>query len=190
MEWQCYNRTGRVYAAPFTQPGVLKTPEGSVEVKPGDYMVVDQETTRAWRFPGWRFNEAFVPGGRTVPFKTLARLSEIVSSHVITTSTTGVVTCVRCGKEGSAELFGDRRTCPDCALQIRAEREEAKVCHADGTKMEKHVVDQIIIDRCPTCGGVWFDGGEIQVLGSMLEEAAGGIPAEVAAAFLTGLAAR
>lgn len=189
MEWQSYNRTGRVYAAPFTQPGVLKTPEGSVEIKSGDYMVVDHETTRAWRFPGGRFSEAFMSAGRTVPFKTLARLSEIVSSHVAFTPAAGASSCVRCGKEGSPELFEGGRTCPECAMQIRAEREEPRACQVDGTEMVKQVVDHIIIDRCPTCGGVWFDGGEIEVLGSMMEEAAGGIPAEVAAAFLTGLAA-
>ncbi len=190
MEWQSFNRTGRVYAAPFKQSGVLKTPEGPVQVKPGDYMVVDHETTRAWRFPGWRFSEAFMSAGRTVPFKTLARLSELVSSHVAFAAAATASNCVRCGKEGSPELFEGGRTCPECAMQIRAEREDARTCQVDGTEMVKQVVDHIIIDRCPICGGVWFDGGEIQVLGSMMEEAAGGIPAEVAAAFLTGLAAK
>jgi len=35
--------------------------------------------------------------------------------------------------------------------------------------MQKDLVFNIIIDKCPSCGGVWLDGGEIDVLKESLK---------------------
>jgi len=40
--------------------------------------------------------------------------------------------------------------------------------------MKKDLVHNIIIDRCENCGGVWFDGGELDVLKKAIESGAGG----------------
>jgi uncharacterized protein len=43
-------------------------------------------------------------------------------------------------------------------------------CHA---KMRKVVKDQILIDQCPECGGMWLDSGELEMMekGASLEKA-------------------
>jgi Zn-finger nucleic acid-binding protein len=35
--------------------------------------------------------------------------------------------------------------------------------------MAKEIVSQVVIDRCPSCGGVWLDGGELEMLRRALE---------------------
>jgi len=43
--------------------------------------------------------------------------------------------------------------------------ELAAVCPADGTVMRKvgfNIYTDIILDYCPTCGGFWLDGGELE----------------------------
>jgi hypothetical protein len=55
-------------------------------------------------------------------------------------------------------------TCQACELAIRAEREQKRYCPIDGSGMVKHVVENVIVDRCPFCGGVWLDGGELELV--------------------------
>jgi len=38
--------------------------------------------------------------------------------------------------------------------------------------MVKDVVLNIVIDRCPTCRGVWLDGGELDLLRGAVAEGA------------------
>lgn len=35
-------------------------------------------------------------------------------------------------------------------------------CPHDGNAMEKHVVDDVVVDRCKSCGGTWFDAKELR----------------------------
>jgi len=30
--------------------------------------------------------------------------------------------------------------------------------------MKKEIAHMIVIDRCPDCGGIWLDGGELAVI--------------------------
>ncbi|GJM18531.1 MAG: hypothetical protein DHS20C14_07440 [Phycisphaeraceae bacterium] len=42
----------------------------------------------------------------------------------------------------------------------------AAACPCDGTVMRKVDVEGVVVDRCPGCGGVWLDLGELaQLLG-------------------------
>jgi len=34
----------------------------------------------------------------------------------------------------------------------------------DGAAMRKDVVENLLIDRCPDCGGIWLDHDEIEAL--------------------------
>ena len=53
-------------------------------------------------------------------------------------------------------------------------------CVHDGALMRKEVIEGVIVDRCPDCGGVWFDGGELEVLSNVLRLAADqGMPSRV-----------
>ena len=45
------------------------------------------------------------------------------------------------------------------------DRQGAAACPADGTAMKKvnfNIYTDIILDYCPTCGGFWLDGGELE----------------------------
>jgi Zn-finger nucleic acid-binding protein len=54
--------------------------------------------------------------------------------------------------------------------------------------MEKEVLEDIIVDRCPECGGVWFDGGELEMLSAAIHRAAEpGVPTEMVSRLLDSL---
>jgi Zn-finger nucleic acid-binding protein len=38
--------------------------------------------------------------------------------------------------------------------------------------MKKDVIFNVIIDRCHKCGGVWLDGGELEILKKTIESGA------------------
>jgi hypothetical protein len=43
--------------------------------------------------------------------------------------------------------------------------EPKRNCPVDETEMQKLIVAEIIkVDRCPNCGGSWFDSGEFEIL--------------------------
>ncbi len=53
---------------------------------------------------------------------------------------------------------------PDIDTIPTTERDREMPCPADGTLMEPVDAAGIIVDYCPTCGGVWLDFGEIAAL--------------------------
>ena len=166
MEWRIYSRTGRVYAAELQAPATIQTMHGSVGAEPGDFLVVDLECENLRYYPARFFHSSYQAVDRPVPLKALADLSELVVSRVIESDGSGVgETCVRCGKQRTRMEFEGVPTCLDCELKIKAEREETLLCQHDGAPMRKEVIQNVIVDRCPDCGGVWFDGGELEILG-------------------------
>ena len=82
--------------------------------------------------------------------------------------------CVRCGNRRTKREVEGVPTCESCeaALQTRAraETEDARECPIDGTSMGKDVVLGVIIDRCSSCGGVWLDGGELELIRESVAE--------------------
>jgi hypothetical protein len=58
--------------------------------------------------------------------------------------------------------------CEACAqemeLIVQASGETDRLCPIDQSKMSKEVAHMIVVDRCPTCSGVWLDGGELERL--------------------------
>jgi len=73
--------------------------------------------------------------------------------------------CVRCGVRTDDDYYG-KPTCEVCRAELElvltAAAEAKRLCPADGTTLAKEIVHGIIIDRCPNCGGVWFDRGEME----------------------------
>lgn len=53
-------------------------------------------------------------------------------------------------KKEREKAFNDERHCirPSC----------------EGKAMERVAIDNVEIDKCPTCGGVWLDPGELELL--------------------------
>jgi hypothetical protein len=72
--------------------------------------------------------------------------------------------CVRCDKTRTKKEFEGLPTCEKCELQIAADREEKHPCPMCQADMEKKVVLNVIVDRCPSGHGAWLDGGELELL--------------------------
>jgi len=75
--------------------------------------------------------------------------------------------CVRCGHR-TTESYDDKPTCGPCRraleLKLAAAGEQRRACPVDGAVMTKTVAHMMVIDRCPTCQGVWLDAGELEHL--------------------------
>jgi Zn-finger nucleic acid-binding protein len=52
---------------------------------------------------------------------------------------------------------------------MRAAKEQSRRCPIDGGEMAKEIVLNLIIDRCPSCRGVWLDGGELEDMRRAIE---------------------
>ena len=55
--------------------------------------------------------------------------------------------------------------------RMRAQRDTERAgmtatvaCPRDGSALAERVYHHVRIDECPTCGGVWLDKGELQIL--------------------------
>jgi len=90
--------------------------------------------------------------------------------------------CARCGVRTRNKVKG-APTCEQCEremqLLVQAEGESNRPCPIDGEPMKKEIAHMIVIDRCPTCQGVWLDGGE-------LERIKGGVEAKALMAMARG----
>jgi hypothetical protein len=75
--------------------------------------------------------------------------------------------CVRCGQRTRRSHL-DRPVCEACQQQIdlalEASKEQRRQCPADGAALGKEIAHGTIIDRCPSCQGVWLDAGELERL--------------------------
>jgi hypothetical protein len=82
--------------------------------------------------------------------------------------------CARCGKQRTRKEFDGLPTCEACEeglrLEARAASEDPRRCPIEGAAMRKEIVAYLVLDRCPTCHGVWLDGGELELMKGMIEE--------------------
>src|SRR3954471_153495 len=78
--------------------------------------------------------------------------------------------CARCGNKYIFEELiyipeGGASICPPCAEELNPARESKRHCPVDGVEMMKLVVyARVLIDKCASCGGIWVDGNEIEVM--------------------------
>ncbi len=82
--------------------------------------------------------------------------------------------CVRCGKRRTKHEYEGLPTCEGCEDELlaraQAQSEERRACPWDGTTMNKDIVLNVVIDRCPDCNGVWLDGGELELIRDAVAE--------------------
>ncbi len=71
--------------------------------------------------------------------------------------------CWRCGKRTRQRDEG-LPTCAACLARLRAAKEPAIPCPADGTTLQKEVVANVVLDQCPKCRGVWLEAGELELI--------------------------
>jgi hypothetical protein len=102
--------------------------------------------------------------------------------------------CVRCRQamRYSSPGADGVPTCAACREAI-ARPQSTRACPVDSQPMEAAQVANIAIDRCPSCGGVWLDGGELELVTTAAVQAAQRSPEEAGdllATVLVGLPAR
>ncbi len=82
--------------------------------------------------------------------------------------------CSRCGKTRTRRTYQGLPTCESCEqsleARMRAAKEERRGCPRDGSEMAKELALLVVIDRCPTCKGVWLDAGELEQIRSSVAE--------------------
>ena len=73
--------------------------------------------------------------------------------------------CARCGTR-TKQTYHNVPTCEACQseieIRLKADKEEPRSCPVDGATMSKEVAHMIVIDRCPSCKGIWLDAGELE----------------------------
>jgi hypothetical protein len=83
-------------------------------------------------------------------------------------------TCARCGKRRTKGRYEGVPTCDKCKelleRKLAAAHESRRRCPIDAAEMDKEIVLNLILDRCPTCHGVWLDPGELEQLEDTIEE--------------------
>jgi hypothetical protein len=74
--------------------------------------------------------------------------------------------CVRCRRPTRYSTPGadGLPTCAACRDELGRPRARGLSCPVDGKDLEPHRVSNVAIDRCPSCGGVWLDGGELELI--------------------------
>lgn len=72
------------------------------------------------------------------------------------------VECIHCHKVQTKREFEGQATCPECRMNILCGRETKRNCPVDGSLLIKaYNKEEIIIDRCPKCKGIWLDADEL-----------------------------
>lgn len=72
--------------------------------------------------------------------------------------------CVRCREHLASEVMDELPTCQRCADLLRVRAEAKHICPVDQSEMRKEVLQNLVIDRCPSCGGIWLDHDELEAL--------------------------
>ena len=75
------------------------------------------------------------------------------------------VECIHCKEVKTKRKFEDKPTCPECRMNILCNREPKRICPVDGSTLVKAYNDQeIIVDKCKKCNGIWLDAGELDAI--------------------------
>lgn len=82
--------------------------------------------------------------------------------------------CVRCQEQFQWEQLKSTPEgnlfCPTCWQTMDSQREAKRKCPVDNTEMHKKMIAELaVIDNCPSCGGTWFDKGELQIIEKLAE---------------------
>ena len=77
--------------------------------------------------------------------------------------------CIRCEQHFKFEdliyLTSGLGMCRECHAKVDPAKESERTCPKDGSRMKKEIVqEKLMIDSCPTCGGIWIDGDEVAIM--------------------------
>src|SRR2546421_5746183 len=87
--------------------------------------------------------------------------------------------CIRCNEyfkfeelESGPDGFA---ICRNCAAKINPSNQKTRSCLNDGKEMKKVLVyNMVLIDKCPSCGGVWLDDEALEILRREMQGEDGG----------------
>ena len=63
-----------------------------------------------------------------------------------------------------AEWLREQRAKLDAERAARERSQPRLKCPRDGSELEERALGELKIDVCPTCHGVWFDAGELEMV--------------------------
>jgi len=63
-----------------------------------------------------------------------------------------------------AELIRERRAKLDAERKAREETAQTLRCPRCGATLQEQELQNVKIDSCPSCKGVWLDAGELEIL--------------------------
>ena len=78
--------------------------------------------------------------------------------------------CAHCRENNTRRDFEGQPTCVKCQMKILIGREAKRNCPVDGSVLVKDHLNEIIIDRCPKCEGIWLDAGELKAIKNAAQE--------------------
>jgi len=77
--------------------------------------------------------------------------------------------CHRCNQK-TRRTRKNEPTCGHCIAILDSRHEEIRNCPVDNNKMKKEIIQNIILDRCPNCSGLWFDKNEIEAFEELINK--------------------
>ena len=63
-----------------------------------------------------------------------------------------------------ADWIRERRSTLDAERAAREKADANPNCPRDGAELEQRDFKNVKVDFCPKCKGVWFDGGELEMI--------------------------
>ena len=74
--------------------------------------------------------------------------------------------CKRCNYAYATVIDGNLPVCESCKKKIVSE--SPRICPVDQNIMDKLFVQNLVIDKCSKCKGIWLDGDEIGLINSVV----------------------
>jgi len=77
--------------------------------------------------------------------------------------------CHRCRRK-TRRIYKHEPTCGHCIAVLESRHETKRKCPIDSIDMKKEIIQNIILDRCPKCSGIWFDSDELESFQNLMKQ--------------------
>jgi Transcription factor zinc-finger len=81
--------------------------------------------------------------------------------------------CIRCNRKKRFEELtvgpAGFSICKDCAAKISLDAQEKHHCPVDNEALVKGVFGIVLVEKCVSCGGVWFDAEELRIFNDFIK---------------------
>jgi hypothetical protein len=81
--------------------------------------------------------------------------------------------CIRCNKKYKFEELtagpAGFSICKACAAKINLDNEEKHHCPVDNEPLAKSILGLVLVEKCVSCGGVWFEAEELQIFKNFIK---------------------